>query len=200
MARLLGVGKGYGREAVLSGVDAAFAPGRPHVVTGPSGSGKTTLLHVLARLELPDAGTVEVLGADVGALSRASRAAFCRERIGYAGQQPGLTPFLSARESIGLGLAIRGVDPANTRLRALAALEAVGLEERAEQLVSRLSTGERGRVAVARALAARPALLLADEPTARLDEASALAIGVLFARLARAAGTTIVCATHDPLH
>jgi ABC-type lipoprotein export system ATPase subunit len=199
VARLLGVSKRYGRQAVLTGLDAVFAQGRLQVVTGPSGSGKTTLLHLLAGLELPDAGTVEVLGADVAALSRASRAAFRRERIGYAGQQAGLTPFLSARENIELGLAIRGIDAADARLRALEALAAVGLEERAEQLVSRLSTGERGRVAVARALAARPALLLADEPTARLDQANALAVGVLFAGLARDAGTTIVCATHDPL-
>ncbi len=191
--------KRYGRQVVLDDVHAAFAPGQLHVVTGPSGSGKTTFLHLLGGLELPDEGEVAVLGTDLPGLTRAGRAAFRREHVGYVGQQPGLTPFLSARENVELGLVIRGVEPTDARLRAHEALDAVGLEERAEQLVSRLSTGERGRVAVARALAARPALLLADEPTSRLDQANALAVGALLARLAREAGTTIVCATHDPV-
>jgi ABC-type lipoprotein export system ATPase subunit len=193
------VTKRYGAHTVLDALDAGFEPGKLHVVTGPSGSGKTTLLHLLAGLELPDDGVVHALGIDVSSLPRAARAAFRREHVGYVGQQPGLTPFLSARENVELGLAIRRLDAIDARLRALEALDAVGLDERAEQLVSRLSTGERGRVAIARALAARPALLLADEPTARLDQANALAVGALFARLAEESGTTIVCATHDPV-
>jgi ABC-type lipoprotein export system ATPase subunit len=199
VAELRAVSKRYGRQSVLERLDAVFERGKLHVVTGPSGSGKTTLLHLLAGLELPEEGAVHALGTDVSALGRAARAAFRRGAVGYVGQQPGLTPFLSARENVELGLAIRGVDPVDARLRALEALDAVALDERAEQLVSRLSTGERGRVAIARALAVRPALLLADEPTSRLDQANALAVGTLFARLARESGTTIVCATHDPV-
>jgi putative ABC transport system ATP-binding protein len=191
--------KRYGANPVLDDLDASFAAGRLHVVTGPSGSGKTTLLHLLAGLELPDGGDVVVLDTHVAQLDRAARAAFRRDRIAYVGQQAGLTPFLSARENVELALALRGVTGPDARLHALDALEAVGLEERTEQRVSRLSTGERGRVALARALAARPALLLADEPTSRLDQANALAVATLFSRLVRERETTIVCATHDPL-
>ena len=104
-------------------------------------------------------------------------------------------PALSALENVELALALRGLpsEPAREML------VAVGLEDRAEQRVSRLSTGERGRVAIARALAARPELLLADEPTSRLDQANAIAVGMLFVRLAREFGAAVVCATHDPL-
>ena len=102
-------------------------------------------------------------------------------------------PFLSARENVALALELRGLGPGG----ADAALDAVGLTARADQAVAVLSAGERERVAVARAVAVRPALLLADEPTAKLDQANALAVAALFARLAREIGTTIVCATHD---
>ena len=191
--------KRYGQTRVFTGLSAVLEPGRLHVVTGPSGSGKTTLLQLIAGLELPDGGEVSVLGTVVPELDRAQRAAFRRGHIGLVGQQAGLVPFLSARENVELALALRETAGADIPLRALEALEAVGLGERAEQRVSRLSTGEQGRVAIARALAARPALLLADEPTSRLDQANAIAVGALFSRLVREWGTTIVCATHDPV-
>ncbi len=168
-------------------------------VTGPSGSGKTTLLHLLAGLAEPTAGEVTVLGTPLGTLDREARAALRREHVAVIGQDPGLTPFLSARENVELALALRGIDEADAGERALDALAAVGLSERTEQRVARLSAGERQRVAIARALAASPSLLLADEPTARLDEANALAVGALFARLARESGAAVICATHDPL-
>jgi ABC-type lipoprotein export system ATPase subunit len=203
VAEVRGLEKTYGSGAtathVLHGFSASFEAGRLVAVTGPSGSGKTTLLQLLAGLELPQAGQVLVLGTDLAALDRTGRARFRRERLALAGQQPGLVPFLSARENVELALALRGARQEQARERALEALDALGLTERAEQRVARLSTGERGRVAVARAIAARPALLLADEPTSRLDQANALAIGVTFARLAREWGLAIVCATHDPV-
>ena len=108
-------------------------------------------------------------------------------------------PFLTAKESVELVLAMRGVSRPDASARAASTLAAVGLDELSEQRVARLSMGERQRVAVARALAARPQLLLADEPTARLDEANARAVGKLFAELAATTGTAIVCATHDPV-
>jgi putative ABC transport system ATP-binding protein len=111
------------------------------------------------------------------------------------GQQAGLVGSLSARENVELALALRDLPPT----RAGEMLAAVGLADRADQRVSRLSTGEQGRVAIARALASRPQLLLADEPTSRLDQANALAVGALFVRLAREYGTAVVCATHDPV-
>jgi ABC-type lipoprotein export system ATPase subunit len=192
-----GLTKRYGDTVVLDGVDAPFRAGRLHAITGPSGSGKTTLLHLLAGLELPDAGRVLLDGQDVCSLDRAGRAALRREKIAYVGQQVGLVPHLSALENVELGLALRGV--AQTRPPALAALDSVGLAERATQRVSRLSHGERARVAIARAVAARPLLLIADEPTSRLDGANAVAVAVLLARLARDAGAAVLCSTHDPL-
>ncbi len=195
VAALRRVSKGYGARTVLDGLAAMFASSTLTVVTGPSGSGKTTLLHVLAGLELPDAGEVDVLGTDVAQLDRTGRAEFRRDHVGYVGQQAGLVPALSALENVELTLALRGQPPNAAR----ETLVAVGLEDRIEQRVARLSTGERGRVAIARALAPRPELLLADEPTSRLDQANAIAVGTLFVRLARQYGAAVVCATHDPL-
>jgi ABC-type lipoprotein export system ATPase subunit len=195
VAALRGLEKRYGRRTVLAGLQADFDSSTLTAVTGPSGSGKTTLLHILGGLELPDSGLVTVLGTNVSALDRAGRADFRRDHIGYIGQQAGLVPTLSALENVEVGLALRGLPPDQAR----EALVAVGLEDRIEQRVSRLSTGERGRVAIARALAPRPELLLADEPTSRLDQANAIAVGTLFVRLAREYGTAVVCATHDPL-
>jgi ABC-type lipoprotein export system ATPase subunit len=182
---------------VFSRLDASFAHGRLIAVTGPSGSGKTTLLHLLAGLERPTSGEVVVLGRSLSALDRAGLAAFRREHVALVGQEPGLIPFLSARENVELGLALRRGGMTDTSRRAFDALERVGLGERSEQRVSRLSAGEQERVAIARALIADPELMLVDEPTSRLDQANALAIAALFARAARE--TTIVCATHDPL-
>jgi ABC-type lipoprotein export system ATPase subunit len=195
IAALRQVSKSYGARTVLDALDAAFTSSALTVVTGPSGSGKTTLLHVLAGLELPDAGEVDVLGTRVEQLDRTGRADFRRDHVGYIGQQPGLVPTLSALENVELALALRGMPPDGAR----EVLAAVGLEDRAQQRVLRLSTGERGRVAIARALAPRPELLLADEPTSRLDQANAIAVGALFVRLARDYGAAVVCATHDPL-
>jgi putative ABC transport system ATP-binding protein len=188
-------GTGASSRAALDGLDARFTSSAVTAVTGPSGSGKTTLLHLLAGLELPTEGDVVVLGEEIAALDRSIRSRFRRDHVGYIGQQPGLVPALSALENVELALALRGraADAARETLLA------VGLEERMDQRVSRLSTGERGRVAIARALAARPELLLADEPTSRLDQGNALAVGALFVRLARELGTAVVCATHDPL-
>jgi len=190
--------KRYGSTVVLAGLSAALDAGRLHAVVGPSGSGKTTLLHLLAGLELPDAGTITVAGSELTALDRTARAALRREKIAYVGQQAGLVPHLSALENVELTLALRGLED-GSRLAALAALESVGLGERATQRVSRLSQGERARVAIARAVASKPTLLLADEPTSRLDGANAIAVAVLLARLARDTGAAVVCSTHDPL-
>ncbi len=197
VASARGLVKSYGATRVLDGLDADFRGGRLHVVTGPSGSGKTTFLHLLAGLELPEAGEIDVDGTRLTALDRTDRAAKRRSSIAYVGQQAGLVGHLSALENVELALTIRGIgDP---RPAAYGALESVGLAERTQQRVSRLSHGERARVAIARALAARPKLLLADEPTSRLDGANALAVALLLARLARDTGAAVVCASHDAL-
>jgi putative ABC transport system ATP-binding protein len=167
-------------------------------VTGPSGSGKTTLLHLLAGLDLPDAGTVVVDGVDFASLDRAGRAELRRTRLAFIGQTPGLVPFLGVRENVALGLALRGVGAERERL-ADEAIAAVGLAEHAERPVEQLSAGQRVRAAVARAVAARPLVIVADEPTARLDAANAVALGAIFVELAGTIGTAFICATHDPL-
>jgi ABC-type lipoprotein export system ATPase subunit len=197
VVRVRGLAKSYGETRVLDGLDAEFSGGRLYTVTGPSGSGKTTLLHLLAGLDLPDAGTVEVDGVELTSLDRAGRAAHRRRTIAYVGQQVGLVPHLSAVENVELALTLRGI--AESRAEALHALEAVGLAERATQRITRLSQGERARVAIARAVATQPKLLLADEPTSRLDGANAIAVAHLLARLARNTGAAVLCATHDPL-
>jgi ABC-type lipoprotein export system ATPase subunit len=193
------VGRGAQTTEVLRGLDLSFRAGTFTVVRGPSGSGKTTLLHLLAGLSLPTSGDVTVFGTSLPALDRAARAALRRDGVALIAQAPELVPFLSARENVELGLAIRNMPDEVAGEWAREALETVGLGERLEQRVSRLSAGERQRVAISRALAPRPKLLLADEPTARLDEANALAVGALLANLAHAEGAAIVCATHDPL-
>src|SRR5207253_10207724 len=161
-------------------------------VVGRSGSGKTTLLHLLAGLDYPSDGEVLVQGQEIGRLSRASVAAVRREHMALVTQEPGLVPHLTARENVELGLHVRGL--AGDAARALAE---VGLASRLDHRADRLSAGERQRVAIARAVGARPAILLADEPTARLDNANARAVGDLLARLARETGAAVICATHD---
>ncbi len=199
VAEAVGLTKVHGRGArateVFHDLSLQLAAGRLSVVTGPSGSGKSTLLHLLAGLDRPTAGDVRVLGAPLSGLDETGRALLRRSSIGLVTQGTDLVPFLTARETVQLALELRGLDPRG----ADRALVDVGLGELSDQRVARLSMGERQRVAIARALAARPALLLADEPTARLDEANARAVGALFAELARTTGAAIVCATHDPV-
>jgi ABC-type lipoprotein export system ATPase subunit len=191
---LRGLSKRYGDRIVLGGLRADVDRRTLTAVTGPSGSGKTTLLDLIVGLERPDSGSIRLRGQELVALDRQRWAQVRREHIGYVPQQPALTPFLSARENVELALRLRGRSDG-----ALEALAAVGLAERAEQPVGRLSVGERLRVAIARALAARPTILVADEPTSRLDEANARAVAALFARLAREWGAAVIVASHDAL-
>jgi ABC-type lipoprotein export system ATPase subunit len=190
-----GLTKRFGLAVPIDGLDATFAPGQLTAVTGPSGSGKTTLLLLLAGLELPDEGEVLLDGVSLGGLDRAGRAEMRRTTLAFIGQTAGLTPFLGARENVELALELRGIPTTG----AAAALEAVGLAEHADRPVAKLSAGQRERAAIARAIAVEPRVIVADEPTARLDGANALALGTLLADLARTTGATIVCATHDPL-
>jgi ABC-type lipoprotein export system ATPase subunit len=194
-----GVSRRYGTQVALDDVSASFTPGELSVVVGPSGSGKSTLLALLAGMDVPDDGEIRLGDVVVSSQDRASRASLRRERIAVVGQTPGLSGFLSARENVELGLALRGIDEDEARDRAAETLSAVGLAAHAERKVALLSAGQRERVALARVFAAQTPVVLADEPTSRLDAATTLEIGGLLAELAHATGTTVVCATHDPL-
>ncbi|MFL5913579.1 MAG: ABC transporter ATP-binding protein [Gaiellaceae bacterium] len=188
-------GRGARATEVFHDLSLEFAGGAFSAVTGPSGTGKSTLLHLLAGLDRPTRGDVRVLGTALSGLDDTGLALLRRSSIGLVTQGTDLVPFLTARETVELALTLRGLGADG----AAPTLAAVGLAELADQRVARLSMGERQRVAIARALAAKPALLLADEPTARLVETNARAVGALFAELARTTGTAIVCATHDPV-
>ncbi len=184
---LRGVTRNRGRP-VLVDVTRTFGPGGLIAVAGSSGSGKTTLLRLLAGLDRPDSGDVALDGLPLGDAEH--RAAVRRERIGYLPQEPAPVGFLSARENVALALALRGLAMDDT------VIAGVGLANRARQRVARLSAGEAQRVALARALAVARGLLILDEPTSRLDEATATAVGELLQAAARV--HTVVCATHDP--
>ena len=177
---------------VLQRLTTSFAAGRLTAVSGPSGSGKTTLLHLLAGIDLPTFGEVVVLGEELSALDRAARAEFRRRHLSLVAQDPPLVSFLTARENVELGLSVRGANA-----KATEALGAVGIGALADEPISRLSMGERQRVAIARGIAGEPGLLLADEPTARLDQANAAAFGDLLVRLVDERGLTVVFSTHD---
>ncbi len=166
-------------------------------IGGPSGCGKSTLLHLLGCVDTPTTGAVTFEGRDAGSLGETARARIRLTRIGFVFQRFFLLPMLTAWENIELPQSEAGVPAAERRARTRALLEYVELSHRAHHLPSQLSGGEMQRVAVARALANRPALLLADEPTGELDEETGEHIAALFDRV-HADGMAIVLVTHNP--
>ncbi|MBV9193401.1 MAG: ATP-binding cassette domain-containing protein [Solirubrobacterales bacterium] len=195
---LQGVSRGYGRRPVLVNLWATFPAGAMTVITGPSGTGKTTLLRLVAGLDRPGAGRVTIDGQVLADYDDEQLACLRRQRIGYLPQEPVPVGFLSANENVALALRLRGWERTAAAARAAVALRQVGLGERAGQRVHRLSAGEAQRVGLARALAGACGLLVVDEPTSRLDEASAGSVAALLAGAAAADGHTVLCATHDP--
>jgi putative ABC transport system ATP-binding protein len=192
----LSFGVGAERFSALNGIDLVFNPGIFTVISGPSGSGKTSLISVLGTMVAPDSGSVLFEGNDVTKLAPDRRSAFRREKIGYVFQSFRLMPALNAEENIRLSLEIRRVDRA--RQRSLGALDTVGLSAKAHLRPDQMSHGEKQRVAVARAIAHSPAIVLADEPTASLDAASGAQITQLLADLARDPERVVAVVTHDP--
>jgi ABC-type lipoprotein export system ATPase subunit len=189
-----------GDAAALAGTNLELARGEVLGVLGPSGAGKSTLLRVVAGIQEPSAGVVRVLGRDIGRMPARSRSRLRHELVGFLGQhaEAALSPDLRMRDAVCLPLALRGVPRRERRRRADELLEATALAERADALPGELSGGERQRFALCAALAHRPALLLADEPTGELDDASAGAIRALIVGLARTNGTSVILVTHDP--
>jgi putative ABC transport system ATP-binding protein len=187
-----------GDRPVLREVGLTIAEGEIVLLTGPSGSGKTTLLTLVGALRAMQAGSCTVLGQQLMGATESQRVAL-RRRIGFIFQQHNLLGFLTARQNVAMALELEPGSTERARLaRAGEMLEAVGLGAKTESLPGQLSGGQRQRVAVARALAARPGLVLADEPTAALDRQSGQDVVRLLTDLARQRGVPILLVTHDP--
>jgi putative ABC transport system ATP-binding protein len=180
----------------LRGVSLEIGSGEYVAVAGPSGSGKSTLLQLIGGIDVPSGGTVEIMGTRLDTLSDSQLTRLRLTRLGFVFQRFHLLPVLTARENVELPMAEAGVAARERRARARELLAYVGLEHRAAHRATQLSGGEMQRVAVARALANRPALLLADEPTGELDAGTGEEILGLFRRLNQD-GTTLVVVTHD---
>jgi putative ABC transport system ATP-binding protein len=198
VVRLTAVSKRYEATgpAALDQVSMRVGAGEAVAVTGPSGSGKSTLLNLIAGLDRPSAGEVEVDGQNLGRLSETSLARFRRDRVGVVFQFFNLLDDLTVRDNVVLPARLAGRRPAAARSRADDLLETLGIAARAHAYPARLSGGERQRVAIARALVNRPALLLADEPTGAIDGRT----GVMVAEILRAlagGGQTLLLVTHD---
>ena len=191
-------GTGPGRIAVLRGLELEVRQGEMVAITGASGVGKTTLLHVLGALDRPDAGSLRLAGEEVARLSEREAAAFRNRNVGFVFQHHRLLPELTALENASLPLRIRRVPREPAEARAAQLLGELGLAERLHHRPEELSGGEQQRVAVARALAGDPALLIADEPTGNLDDASSSQLLELLAALHAAHGLTAVIASHSP--
>ncbi|MDY7095535.1 MAG: ABC transporter ATP-binding protein [Acidobacteriota bacterium] len=187
-----------GRERrLLDSVDGVIGEGELVVLLGKSGSGKSTLLNLLGGIDLPSAGEVLVQGVSLGALDEEERTRFRRDHVGFVFQFFNLIPTLTVEENLLLPLELKGRTAPSDRDAALELLAEVGLGDRAESFPDRLSGGEQQRVAVARALAHDPLLVLADEPTGNLDHETGQEVLNLLDRLTRRAGKTMVMVTHS---
>jgi len=202
LLQLQGVRRSFVRAAqtltVLSGIDLALERGEFVLIGGPSGSGKTTLLQLIGGLDRCTSGSVVVDGNDLTTLDDEQLATYRRRRIGFVFQEHHLLPALTAAENVSLPLLLDGVTRSAAARRAAAELEAVGLAARAEHLPAQLSGGEAQRVAVARALVTRPALVLADEPTGNLDAQAGERVLALLAAAKSERAQAVLLATHDP--
>ncbi|MET8334691.1 ABC transporter ATP-binding protein [Streptosporangium canum] len=197
VVRVDGLRKKYGDAAALNGVSLRIHPGESVAVMGPSGCGKSTLLNMVAGLDRPTSGSIVVQGEDLGAMNETGLALFRRRHIGMIFQFFNLIDDLPALDNVALAAQLAGISARQARKRAHELLEKLGVAHRADSYPATLSGGEQQRVAVARALMNRPALLLADEPTGALDSRSGEQVMNLLNDLTRL-GHTLLIVTHEP--
>ncbi len=191
-------GNGANRTPVLRGVDFHAQGGECVFLVGPSGSGKTTMLSILGCILTADAGSVHLLGRDISGLDLTARTVLRRNHIGFIFQRFHLIRGLNTLENVCVPLTLREIPKADARRRAMRLLEAVGLAEKAKAYPNQMSVGQNQRVAIARALVTDPDIILADEPTASLDEENGAAALQLLKSLTLGEGKTVVVVTHDP--
>jgi len=196
IARVYQVGKM--ETKALRGVNLSIENGEFTALVGPSGSGKTTLLQMIGCLDQPTSGRVFINSRDVTTLNRNQRADMRRGTIGFIFQFFALIPTLTAYENVEMPLLLNGHSPNERRERVMELLKAVDLTDRANNRPDQLSGGQQQRVAVARALASKPTLILADEPTANLDTVNGKQVMDIMQRLNKETGVTFIFATHDP--
>jgi len=183
----------------LRGINLEFHAGEFSAIAGPSGSGKSTFLHLVGCLDTLTGGTIMVSGSDTGKMSRKDLAILRRQNIGFIFQAYNLIPVLSVEENISFPLTLLGVPQKEIRERTARVLAEVGLEGMEKRRPKEMSGGQQQRVAIARALVKKPALILADEPTANLDSTIGREILELMLALNKTEGTTFVFSTHDPM-
>jgi len=197
MLRITGLTRRFGAREILTDLDLALAAGEYVAVVGESGAGKSTLLNLIAGLDTAERGRIEIDGADIAALDEDARTRLRRGRVGFVFQAFHLLPHLTVLHNVELPLVLLGVAQAERRSRARAMLAQVGLGDRGDSPPAELSGGESQRVAVARALVHRPALVLADEPTGNLDPDTADTVLALLAATVRASGACGILVTHS---
>ena len=192
------LGKGAGKVMALKGVSMTLVPGELTLLMGPSGSGKTTLLSILGCILTPTSGTITIAGQSSAGMKPEALAQLRRRHIGFIFQSYNLFPTLNALENVRIALDVLGQKGYPAAARAEEVLREVGLGNRLQNYPGNLSGGEQQRVAVARAIAASPSVVLADEPTAALDSVNGHAVMALLARIAREQNRCVLAVTHDP--
>lgn len=202
IVQLQHVTKDYGKDGVvtraLRGIDLLIEAREFTAIVGPSGSGKSTLLNIIGALDRPTSGSVEVDGRRLGGLSDTDLGLLRRDRIGFIFQNYNLLPVLTALENAEYVLMLQGVPAGERRDRVRALLQEIGLGGMEDRFPRELSGGQQQRVAIARAIVTQPALVLADEPTANVDSATAQGLLDLMLRINEDKGVTFVFSTHDP--
>ena len=197
MIDIKGITKSFGPLQVLKGIDLHIGKGEVVSIVGPSGAGKTTLLQIIGTLDKPDSGDIMIDGTDVRTLGAKKLSEFRNRRIGFVFQFHQLLPEFTALENVMIPAFIAGEGRAEAKKRAMELLDFMGLADRAEHKPAELSGGEKQRVAVARALVNRPAVILADEPSGSLDSKNKAELHQLFFDLRDKTGQTFVIVTHD---